>query len=269
VGEGEGLVSLTAVAVAVLCCVSPALAEEPNGDLGYTLLIPPDWERTPDEVVEGLTLQIVAPSSPDRPFYDAAFQKGGSERWFACRYVLLRRIEIERQPTIAEMLGFVAETSGLSASDVEDVFRSDIRELVSDVEIGGAVLDAERGVAVFTGEGTAEAGEAIRMRSVAYFGQRYIVLIHSYHFAARFEEAADAFDEIAASFAFDEGLGFRSVSAAVPSASGVDPSPAPVSSRSYWRTVFTGFLICVVLTTAIRAITRLRPRRRTRDGGEE
>jgi len=258
--RGRAAVLLLAVAAAVLCFVLPVLAEAFRGGLGYTLLIPSGWEQIPDEVVEEVTRQVVDPSSPDRPFYDAAFQKAESDRWFAYPYVLVQRIEIERQPTTEEMQGFAAEISGRSASDVEDVFRSDVRGVVSEAMLGRVVLDADRGIAVWSGDAALETGERLRMTSVARFGQRHVILVHSYHIADRFEEETEAFDAIAASFAFDEGLEFRQLAVEAPLSE--PPEAATDAGRSIWGRVLGAALAAAVIGVLAGLIPALRRSRR-------
>ena len=256
----RGVVCWTAVSVVLICCVAAAGAQVFRSDLGYSLRLPPDWERIPDEVVQEVTLQIVDPSSPDRPYYDAAFQKAESDRWFAYPYVLVQRIEIERQPTTAEMQGFVAEISGRSASDVEDVFRSDVRGVVSEAMLGRVVLDADGGIAVWSGDAALETGERLRMTSVARFGQRHVILVHSYHIADRFEEETEAFDAIAASFAFDEGLEFRQLAVEAPLSE--PPEAATDAGRSIWGRVLGAALAAAVIGVLAGLIPALRRSRR-------
>lgn len=187
-------------------CTSFGLAEEViDRRTGYSLQLPPGWERIPDDVIQQTFSAITKPGSAS-PNYVGAFQPAEHATYFQYPYVLIQIHSYENGASLSsisrqEIQDLVVALTGLKPHQLKQDLSENASELLQGAEIGSAtVLNSPPGFVMPIKLNVAGIGP-VQGRSYCLFGRTNAALLHFYTKETDWAQHAPLYDSFVRGFA--------------------------------------------------------------------
>jgi hypothetical protein len=195
---------------ALLWAAAPCRADSIHSQTyGYSVTVPAEWKRIPQDVVDSLVAKLQNPNAAHRMIYDAGFQPSANQTWFQYPYVLVQVIPYAdfggaQQLNEDQFPEVVKAMTGANVTKAADQQLSpEAKTLMSGVSVGQADLDTAHRRYQLPLTLTVAGIGAVHGQLTGYFGRECLVQVMFYSKVADGDQFASAGQSIADSFTFD------------------------------------------------------------------
>ncbi len=171
----------------------------------YSFLLPNGWEEIPEKVIIEYRELMQSEYEIEIPEYVAGFHLIEKD-YFEFPYILVQ--EFDRGDVTYEEMASVLQDEDIALEVMEDAVE-DVPELISDISLGGTMLDNEKYRLYMVTESDTPIGE-MKSLGVIYFGRDTIVHLFFYSDVGEFDKDLPKYQVITDFFKFEKNYQYVS-----------------------------------------------------------
>lgn len=182
---------------------------------GYSIEMPKDWTKLPDNILQGTFKQLIAKAiEPPIFIWEVAFQPETKGLQLQCPYAIVQVSQysdcgLNRQMYQNEISEYVKTMTGYEIEDtIERGFSAENQELLSSVEYGKVLLDSKNRCYLFNVEMNATGGSKVKGQMKGYFGKYAIIQVMFYDWESNWSNSSLERNTFFNSFEFDPSMAY-------------------------------------------------------------
>lgn len=180
---------------------------------GYSITLPAKWVKLPDAVLQATFDAAFSNNTKQILKWEAAFQIAPQTDRLRYPYVIAQVMKytdsgLDGQPSYSQMKAIVKSIGGAEVKELTDEISSEVQDLMSDTQLGEALLDVENKNYLMPLEMQVAGIGKIKGQIKGYFGKKAMIQVMFYDHKSNWENSAQDRSAVLNSLIFDPSAAY-------------------------------------------------------------